>query len=695
MEFLNTLLNDPVIVSLSKTLLHFCWQGALIAGVLYLFLNTVDKKHAELRYLGAIGAMVLFLIAPLYTFGHYYSVEVINGPSLPVTSVFLQEALVNINELEFETFLPLAALLWLAGVLTLSFQLSVEMFQVYQLPKKQAYPVEEHVQQLFDSIAKRLKIKQTVRLLASEKAEVPMVIGVVRPVVLVPVSMLSGLSVTQLEMLFAHELGHIKRHDFLVNLLQTLVEVLFFYHPAVKWVSRQVRIEREYCCDDIAVKCCGNAHDYARTLADAESIRKASIPELAMAATGGDLKGRVVRMVQQSDCSDNFSHSWHSLALAGVIAVGFATLSFYAQDGLKSRFADTLGHTLPKNNLIPEPEPSARVEVAMNPSSANDALYGVQAEDPGLDVLGANALGVNASGVDDGTAISVTSDETVTTTIVASTTASDTLNAPSDSGLVATDVSTVVVAQAVPQQTLQQDVLLESTVESGADDMAVSAPESQNVSIVASVQNEQAFSAADDVVLAEDTQVDELILADANFEALEQLVAPGGVPEATPDIQIEGFNPSSSALKVSLAKLNEKLQSEGFAFSIESDRIAMATEPETIDAPTIVAPRLIASAPPRYPRMAVSKGIEAEVIVSFTVNNRGRVEDLNFENKVQGYFKRSVRQALKDWRFEPGSIDGETAKMSMQKVFTFSDPDNYAQNAGAKRFTGSRIKKDI
>src|SRR5687768_2508429 len=117
-----------------------------------------------------------------------------------------------------------------------------------------------------------------------------------RPVILLPASALTGLTTSQLELILAHELAHVRRFDYLVNLLQTIVETLLFYHPAVWWVSGRIRLEREHCCDDAAVAACGDVLSYARALTELEGLRGA-MPALAMAATGGSLTERVRRLV--------------------------------------------------------------------------------------------------------------------------------------------------------------------------------------------------------------------------------------------------------------------------------------------------------------------------------------------------------------------------------------------------------------
>ena len=158
-----------------------------------------------------------------------------------------------------------------------------------------------------------------------------MAIGWLKPVVLIPFSMVSGLTPQQLDMLLLHELAHIRRHDYLVNFLQTLVETLLFFHPTVRWVSKQMRNEREYCSDDIAVQHGSSAIAYAHTLADTASLcqkhRHHAIPSMAMAASGGDLKQRVVRLLEnQPHCSQTTdSGKWlASFTILLAIIFGFS-----------------------------------------------------------------------------------------------------------------------------------------------------------------------------------------------------------------------------------------------------------------------------------------------------------------------------------------------------------------------------------
>lgn len=139
-----------------------------------------------------------------------------------------------------------------------------------------------------------------MRLLVSDAIQVPAVVGWLRPAILMPVAAFAGFPAGYLDALLGYELAHIRRHDFLVNMLQGTAEALLFYHPALWWVSQQIRIERELCCDDVAVASSGDVLTYARALAELESLRPAHA-SLAVAANGGSLVNRIRRLLAPSE----------------------------------------------------------------------------------------------------------------------------------------------------------------------------------------------------------------------------------------------------------------------------------------------------------------------------------------------------------------------------------------------------------
>jgi len=193
-------------------------------------------------------------------------------------------------------YLPWVVCAYLAGVLCLSLWHLGGWRQVHRLRRLRTQPAGAPVEQMIARLKSRLGVGRTVGALRSALVGVPTVVGWLRPVILLPAAAVTGLTAEQLEAILAHELAHIRRFDYLVNLLQTAAETLLFYHPAVWWVSRRIRAERENCCDDLAVGECSQPLAYARALA---AVARLSIPrpKLAVAADGGKLLARVRRLV--------------------------------------------------------------------------------------------------------------------------------------------------------------------------------------------------------------------------------------------------------------------------------------------------------------------------------------------------------------------------------------------------------------
>ncbi len=219
-----------------------------------------------------------------------------------------------------EPALPYLVLGWLTGVFGLSAWHLGGWAQLHRLKRRMTREADARLRGTLQKLAVQLGVRRVVTLLESAIVEVPTVLGWLRPVILLPASALTGLSPDQLRAILAHELAHIRRHDYLANILQTVVEILGFYHPAVWWVSSRIRIERENCCDDLAVHVCGNSLQYAKALTSMEEIRH-SRSDLALAASGGSLMARVARLLGRPAVDDR-RFAWLPGLIALLLVVG-------------------------------------------------------------------------------------------------------------------------------------------------------------------------------------------------------------------------------------------------------------------------------------------------------------------------------------------------------------------------------------
>lgn len=185
---------------------------------------------------------------------------------------------------------------WSLGIVVCSLRPLLGWHMLSRLRRVGVAPASDDMLAALRRVAERLGLRCTVRILQSTLAQAPVVVGYLRPVILLPVSLVTCLPAAQLDAILAHELAHVRRHDFVINLLQTLIETMFFYHPAVWWLSRQVRVEREHCCDDFVVQLLDNRVEYGRALVAIEQWRGQK-PVLALGATDGSLLARVRRIL--------------------------------------------------------------------------------------------------------------------------------------------------------------------------------------------------------------------------------------------------------------------------------------------------------------------------------------------------------------------------------------------------------------
>ena len=308
MTMLTAFASQPWVERLGWTLVHFLWQGFAIAAIYAAVRRALACAWGpNARYLLACMTLGILMVAPLVTWallGATANPQNVPGihdtPPSPVVRSYGTAALpgaVAVNDAasgQQEQFLSWVVLIWLAGAVVFWGRLTGGWLVAARLRSTKVRMAPPEWQDVLRRLGTRMGLSRPVRLLISALVESPMVIGWLRPVVLVPVGALGGMPADHLEALLLHELAHIRRHDYLVNMLQSAVEALLFYHPAVWWVSGHLRSEREMCCDDRAVSIGGDALVYARALAQLESFRPARVA--ALAANGGSLAARIARL---------------------------------------------------------------------------------------------------------------------------------------------------------------------------------------------------------------------------------------------------------------------------------------------------------------------------------------------------------------------------------------------------------------
>jgi beta-lactamase regulating signal transducer with metallopeptidase domain len=307
-NLLTSWLSPSLMHAVAWTLLHFLWQGAAVAALAAAAMALCSRASA--RYAIALSALVLMLAAPLATlvvFSQSQSnadlASADNGRSSSSIQVSANRAAGAVDSLapgvrrnlsSSNSFSWLVEA-WLAGVAFFSLRSAGGFLLLERQRRKLSTNVNARVLEMCETLQRRLGLKWAIRYCEGEGLQAPAVIGWFRPVVFLPLRALTGLSQEQLELVVAHELAHIQRLDPFVNVFQVVAEALLFYHPAVWWLNRRIRAEREHCCDDVAIALCGNAVEYARALTLMEEWR--SLPVFAMAINRGPLTERILRVL--------------------------------------------------------------------------------------------------------------------------------------------------------------------------------------------------------------------------------------------------------------------------------------------------------------------------------------------------------------------------------------------------------------
>ncbi|HEY6357473.1 MAG TPA: M56 family metallopeptidase [Vicinamibacterales bacterium] len=326
------MLHQPYVPALARALGHFIWQGAILGLAAHLAIRA-GRLGATARY--AVGVVCLAAMAamPIVT-TIYLAHDAASTASATVAAsgaghAVTAGAVMSVNPPTDGSWSrwdahAIIVVSWMAGVVLLSLRLLGGWVMTRRFVGGARGLAAPDVRALAHRVAERLALTRIVEVFESPTIAVPMMVGWIKPCVILPTAALAGLTPVQVEALLAHELAHVRRHDYLVNLLQSAVETLLFYHPAVWWISRDVREAREHCCDDLAVAVCDRVV-YASALADLAALaRMATGPRFALAATDGSLVGRVRRILSGRDDDRGAKPGWLPIALLALAVAGMA-----------------------------------------------------------------------------------------------------------------------------------------------------------------------------------------------------------------------------------------------------------------------------------------------------------------------------------------------------------------------------------
>ena len=349
------------------TLIHFIWQGAALAVTGAAALRLCRERSPDTRYAIACVVLAAMLMSPVVTAGVLMTSNVTISPvgraseaiappgtmaTGSVSGTGDQTVSMRVLWAGVDSVLPLIVFAWLAGVTLLLLRMVGGLSHVRRLQIRALALDSSHWQAVAERVASRLGVRVGVHVVESSLVDSPTAVGWLRPVILLPIAALASLTPSQVEAILVHELVHIRRQDYLVNIAQTVAETLLFFHPGVWWVSAQIRLEREHCCDDVAVQVSGDPVNYAEALVQLEA-RRSRGTTLALAAVDGSLTKRVRRLLNAPTAHQARSIGW-GITLALTMALTFVTGAMYVSSSGPSD-----GAQVPSPDAAQELEPIA------------------------------------------------------------------------------------------------------------------------------------------------------------------------------------------------------------------------------------------------------------------------------------------------------------------------------------------------
>jgi bla regulator protein blaR1 len=343
MNFTQAILSSDLLSSFGWTIIHSIWIGGIIFILSLLLLYFLRNSKANYRYIISVGSLLTFLILVTIAFFKIYALQSIQyNLNIPLSEnfVIISNNLLEVSNLSkftdkfslsgIENYInqniPLMVVIWLLGLLFFSFRFMGGLLYTYRLRSQSKKTKNENFNSIIHQVSQKIGLRSKVQLRESSFISTPMVIGFIKPIILLPLGMANGLSLHQVEAILFHEIAHIYRFDYLVNLIQSIVEVVLFYHPVVWWLSAHIRAERENICDDIAIQHTGNALNYAKALTSLQELNNQT-PDIVVAFSNKKYRfmNRIRRLLGLPQINNNLMEGLVSTFLLIISIILFST----------------------------------------------------------------------------------------------------------------------------------------------------------------------------------------------------------------------------------------------------------------------------------------------------------------------------------------------------------------------------------
>ena len=378
---LDALTQHPIFDALAWTLIHSIWQATVVAVVIALLLDVFKSASSSFRYNLAVTGLGLIPVLAVVTF--IYQIQPEEVELIPraafVDSSDLSDAQAFFtlghlqspqpqevtNEDGLKGFRVFLVLLWMSGTLLFAIRMATGFIGVYRMTRSGISEPDAKLREMLDRLLLNSNCIRQVKLVVSSMIEVPTTVGWIRPCILIPASIVSGFPAAAIEAFIAHELMHVRRFDYLVNLVQHVAEALFFYHPATWWLSSKIRMEREFCCDDQATELLGGKLEYVKALASLAEKRHQT--RLAPAASGFSLLHRIQRLLGSKPNAESVSNRSLAGLVTAVIVVGLFTL-------VAPMVLEADDRIIPRSALF---QPNTRTQVRVSPDASWVSFRGV------------------------------------------------------------------------------------------------------------------------------------------------------------------------------------------------------------------------------------------------------------------------------------------------------------------------------